>query len=256
MRFANQVAIVTGGGSGIGRATSLQLAREGARVIVADVNATGGKETVSLIEAEGGAGLFHATDVGESAQIAALVRQAVETYGRLDVLHNNAFWTHGGNAEELPEEAWDRTLNITLKALFLGCKHAIPAMRASGGGAIVNTASVHSLVSFPSCLAYDAAKAGVLGLTRSVALDSGPAIRCNAVLPGAIYPTGAWVGDTTAARANFEQVVPMKRLGHPDDIAKAVAFLASSDASFITGAALVVDGGLTILGSYPQPEER
>ena len=256
MRFANQVAIITGAGSGIGRATALQLAREGARVVVADINATGGEETVALIQSEGGSGFFHATDVGESAQIAELVRQTVDTYGRLDVLHNNAFWTQGGTAEELSEEGWDRTLNITLRALFLGCKHAIPAMRASGGGAIVNTASVHSLVSFPHCLAYDAAKAGVLGLTRSVALDSGPAIRCNAVLPGAIYPTGAWVGDTTAARANFARVVPMKRLGHPDDIAKAVAFLASTDASFITGAALVVDGGLTILGSYPQPEEQ
>jgi NAD(P)-dependent dehydrogenase (short-subunit alcohol dehydrogenase family) len=253
MRFADQVALITGGASGIGRATARQLAREGARVVVADINDDGGTETVALIAGEGGTACYHHTDVGRAAQVEALVARALDEYGRLDVLHNNAYWNRYGSAVDLDEEGWDRTLDITLKALYLGCKYAIPAMRRTGGGAIVNTASVHSLVSFPGCLAYDAAKAGVLGLTRSVALDFGPDIRCNAVLPGAIYPTGAWVGDTEQARRDFTRVAPLKRLGNPDDIARAVAFLASSEASFITGTGLVVDGGLTLRGANPHP---
>lgn len=248
MRFTDRVAIITGGAAGIGRATAVHLAREGARVLVADVQDAEGEATAGLIRQAGGEGSYFRADVGESAEVERMVRTAVERYGRLDILHNNAYWHEKGSAVELPEEAWDRTLSITLRALYLGCKHAIPAMRGSGGGAIVNTASVHSLVSFHRHVAYDSAKAGVLGLTRSIAIDFGPEIRCNAVLPGAIYPTGAWTGTTEEGRRPFIQSVPMKRLGTPDDIARAVAFLASDDASFITGAALVVDGGFTLLG--------
>lgn len=248
MRFENRAAIITGGASGIGRATALLLGREGARVLVADVQDSEGEATVRLIRDAGGEASYCRADVGEGSEVERMVRTAVERYGRLDILHNNAYWQEKGSALELSEEGWDRTLSITLRALYLGCKHAIPAMRDSGGGAIVNTASVHSLVSFHRHLAYDSAKAGVLGLTRSVALDFGPEIRCNAVLPGAIYPTGAWTESTEEVRQQFARSVPMKRLGNPDDIARAVAFLASEDASFITGAALVVDGGFTLLG--------
>ena len=249
MRFTGRVALITGAASGIGRATALLLAREGARVLVADVNEAGGQETVEAVRSAGGGAMYCAADVGSAAEVERMVRTAVESYGRLDVLHNNAYWNQFGTVVDLPEEGWDRTLQICLKALYLGCKYAIPEMRKTGGGAIVNTASVHSLVSFRNYSAYDTAKAGVMGLTRSVALDFGPEIRCNAVLPGAIYPTGAWTGVSEEARDVFARGVPMKRLGHPDDIARAVAFLASDDASFITGTGLVVDGGLTMISA-------
>lgn len=248
MRFKDKVAIVTGSASGIGLATATLLAQEGARIIVVDVNDDAGREAVTMIKNQGGGASYCHADVGVSVDSQRMIKTAVETYGRLDILHNNAFWSQGGTVTELDENAWDRTLEVCLKALYLGCKYAIPEMLKTGGGVIVNTASVHSYVSFRRFAAYDAAKAGVLGLTRSVALDFGPKIRCNAVLPGAIYPTGAWKGVSEAPKS-YADAVPMKRVGHPDDIAKAVAFLASDDASFITGAALVVDGGLTIVGA-------
>jgi NAD(P)-dependent dehydrogenase (short-subunit alcohol dehydrogenase family) len=252
MRFTNKVVIITGASSGIGRATALQFAQENAQVVVADVNDEGGQETVAMIRNNGHEATYCHADVSVASDVQGMVHTAVETYGRLDVLHNNAFWNQAGTMVELEEDGWDRTLDVCLKALYLGCKYAIPEMLKTGGGVIVNTASVHSIVSFNRYAAYDAAKAGVLGLTKSVALDFGPQIRCNAVLPGAIYPTGAWAGVPAEAAEAFARGVPMKRLGHPDDIARAVAFLASDDASFITGAALVVDGGLTIIGMPPE----
>jgi NAD(P)-dependent dehydrogenase (short-subunit alcohol dehydrogenase family) len=220
-------------------------------VLVAELNPDAGEETVGLIRSAGGEARFFQADVGQADDVERMVETAVSAYARLDILHNNAFWNRYGNVVDLEEAGWDGTLTVTLKALYLGCKYAIPAMQASGGGAIVNVASVHSLVSFYNCAAYDTAKAGVLGLTRSVAIDFGPTIRCNAVLPGAIYPTGAWVGASEAIKERFSTAVPAKRLGHPDDIARAVAFLASDDASFITGTGLVVDGGLTAIAAVP-----
>jgi len=248
MRLTSRVAIVTGAASGIGRATVGLLAQEGARVLVVDINDNAGQETAKMIRGKGGEATYCHADVGAPDDVERMVKTAVATYGRLDVLHNNAFSNQGGSVVDLSEDGWDRTLKVCLKAIYLGCKYAIPEMLKNGGGTIVNMASVHSLVSFRGYAAYDAAKAGVLGLTRSVALDFGPQIRCNAVLPGAIYPTSAWKEVSDDVREAFAKAVPMKRLGHPDDIAKAVAFLASDDSSFMTGAALVVDGGLTIVG--------
>ena len=242
-RVAGKAAIVTGAASGIGRATAQVLAREGAAVCIADVDAAGGRQVADEIVASGGEAIFVRTDVGARADVIAMFERTEEAFGRVDIVHNNAIWFRHGTATELDERDWDGTLNIGLKAIFLAAKYGIPIMRKTGGGAIINTGSVHSLVSFATCTAYDAAKAGVLGLTRTLAIDYGPDIRVCAVLPGAIL-TPLWNGAPEEDRRHFAQMVPAKRLGTGEDVANAVLFLASDEASFITGTALTVDGGL------------
>ena len=242
-RVAGKAAIVTGAASGIGRATARILAREGASVCIADVDADGGRQVADEIAAEGGEAIFVRTDVGARADVIAMFERTEEAFGRVDIVHNNAIWFRHGTATELDERDWDGTLNIGLKAIFLAAKYGIPIMRKTGGGTIINTGSVHSLVSFATCTAYDAAKAGVLGLTRTLAIDYGPDIRVCAVLPGAIL-TPLWNGAPEEDRRRFAQLVPAKRLGTGEDVANAVLFLASDEASFITGTALTVDGGM------------
>ena len=173
-RIAGKAAIVTGAASGIGEATAQVLAREGASVCVADVNADGGQRVVDKINADGGEAIFVRTDVDESAEVIEMFARTEEAFGRVDIVHNNAIWFRHGSATELDEKDWDGTLNIGLKAIFLAAKYGIPVMRKTGGGVIINTGSVHSLVSFATATAYDAAKAGVLGLTRTLAIDYGP----------------------------------------------------------------------------------
>lgn len=244
-RVAGKVAIVTGAASGIGEATAKRLAQEGAAVAVADVDEENGRRVAGQIEAAGGQALFVRTDLSRSAQIRRMVERTERRFGRLDILHNNAIWFRHGPATELDEKDWDLTVAVGLKAAFLAAKYGIPAMRRTGGGAIVNTASVHSLVSFATCTAYDSVKAGLLGLTRVLALDYGPDIRVNAVLPGAIL-TPLWdkLAVPPKERRRYAQMVPAKRLGTGEDIANAVLYLASDEASFVTGTSLVVDGGL------------
>jgi NAD(P)-dependent dehydrogenase (short-subunit alcohol dehydrogenase family) len=242
-RVAGKAAIVTGAASGIGRATAQVLAREGASVCIADVDADGGRQVADEIAAKGGEAIFVRTDVGVRADVIDMFERIEEAFGRVDIVHNNAIRVRDGAATELDERDWDATLNIGLKAIFLAAKYGIPIMRKTGGGTIINTGSVHSLVSLPTCTAYDAAKAGVLGLTRTLAIDYGPDIRVCAVLPGAIL-TPAWNGTPEEKRRRYAQMVPAKRLGTGEDVANAVLFLASDEASFITGTALTVDGGL------------
>ena len=242
-RVTGKVAVVTGAASGIGEATAKRLAQEGARVVVADLDHENGRRVVAEIRGAGGAATFVATDLSMTAQVKQMIDRTQESYGRLDILHNNAIWFRHAPAVELREEDWDRTLNVGLKACFLGAKFGIPLMRETGGGAIVNTASVHSLAGFRTCTAYDSAKAGLLGLTRVLALDYGPDIRVNAVLPGAIL-TPLWGESTEQERRRYAAMVPMQRLGTGADIANAVLYLASDEASFVTGTHLVVDGGL------------
>ena len=242
-RVEGKVALVTGAASGIGEGTALLLAREGAAVSVVDVDVEGGKRTTATIVREGGRAIFIRADVGKTAQVKRMIERTASAFGRLDIIHNNAIWFRNGKATELDEKDWDRTLDVGLKTVFLSAKFGVPAMRETGGGSIVNTASVHSLVSFEEHTAYDAAKAGLLGLTRVLALDFGPDIRVNSVLPGAVL-TPLWKGISRADRRRFADMVPAKRLGTPEDIASAVLFLASEEASFITGTSLVVDGGL------------
>ena len=244
-RVEDKAAIVTGAASGIGEETAVRLAEEGSAVCVADIDRDNGRRVVERIRESGGQAIFVATDITKTAAIRRMIERTVTAFGRLDILHNNAIWFRHGSATEVDEKDWDKTLNAGLKAVFIGAKYAVPVMRVNGGGVIVNTASVHSLVSFATCTAYDSAKAGLLGLTRTLALDYGPDIRVNAVLPGAIL-TPLWdnLEVPQKERKRYAQMVPAKRLGTGRDIANAVLYLASDEASFVTGTSLGVDGGL------------
>lgn len=248
-RVDGKVAIVTGAASGIGRATALLLAREGAHVVVADIDTPAGQATVDAISAAGGSADFVATDVADARQVEGMVQFAVARFGRLDVLHNNAYWAPlNTTVLDTTDEQWQRTIDVTLKSVFLGCKYAIPAMIATGGGSIVNTASTAALVASPKFAAYAAAKGGVVALTRSVAFDFGPQhIRCNAVCPGLTEtPATAPVLADAQRRAWLTEKIVVGRIGQPQDIAAAVLYLASDESGFVTGQTLVVDGGRQI----------
>ncbi|MFC1823364.1 SDR family NAD(P)-dependent oxidoreductase [Thermodesulfobacteriota bacterium] len=246
-RVAGKVAIITGAASGIGKATAIRLAREGAVVSVVDMDDNGGRATVKTIKEAGGEALFIRADVGKSTPARRMIERTEKKFGRLDIIHNNAIWNKPLSATELDEKIWDRILDVGLKAAFLSAKYGIPVMRRTGGGCIINTGSVHSLVAFPYNTAYTSAKAGILGITRSLARDYGPDIRVNAVLPGAIS-TPIWDDVPKKMIQYFIDSVPAQRLGTTEEIANAVLFLASDEASFITGTSLAVDGGLLCRG--------
>lgn len=246
MRLKDKVAIITGAGSGIGRATALRFAQEGASVVVADINERGGQETVAQIATQRGNSTFIQTDVAQEGDIVRMIDFAVQSYGGLDILYNNAYWTEARTAEETTNENWQKTIDVTLRAVWLGAKHALPHLRARGGGVILSTASVQSLVGIAGYAAYQAAKGGVMAFTRALSLEvAQDNIRVVAILPGAI--------DTPAVRispdidvSQFEATIPMKRLGRPEEIANAALFLASDEASYITGTGLLVDGGYAV----------
>ncbi len=244
MRLQERVAIITGAASGIGRATAQRFAREGAAVVIADINRSGGRACAAEIMANGGNATFIETDVREAHDLRHMVEAAVETYGRLDILHNNAFWNAPGRAQDVTEEDWQRTLAVTLTAVWRGSKLAIPHLLKSPAGVILNTASVHSIVGLAGSAAYQAAKGGVLSLTRAMSLELAPRVRVIAILPGAIE-TPATKTVPPDAHAEFLSQVPMGRMGQPEEIASLAAFLASDEASYITGAGIVVDGGYT-----------
>lgn len=249
-RFEDKVVLVTGAGSGIGRAAALAFAAEGARVAVVDTDALHGAETVATIFAQGGQAFFVAADVSKRGDCAAMVAHAVQRYGRLDVAFNNAGISgpHQDGVADASEADWDRVMNINAKGVFLSMKYEIGAMLATGGGVIVNTASVAALVAVRNASAYVAAKHAVLGLTRAAALEYADRnIRVNALCPG---------GTETAMLDKLKQVDglwdsmaaahPIGRIAAPQELAAAALFLASSDASFMVGHALVADGGLTV----------
>lgn len=243
-----KVALVTGAGSGIGRASAMAFAREGAKVVVSDVVVEGGEQTVRMIQEAGGEAVFVNADVSKAAEVEALVNSAVETYGRLDCAHNNA-GIEGAMAStvDCTEETWERTININLKGVWLGMKHEIPRMIEGGGGAIVNTASVAGLVGFQGLPAYVASKHGVVGLTRTAALEyAQQGIRVNAVCPGVIRTpmVERILGGDPEAEAQFTALEPVGRMGKPEEIAEAVVWMCSDAASFVTGHAMAVDGGL------------
>ncbi len=254
MRLEGKVAIVTGGGSGIGRASAEAFAREGARVVVADLSESNALETAAKIGEGGGEAETAIGDVTDSADAEAMVRAAVDRYGRLDVLLNSAGITsrHGSLRDASPEEAWDKVIDINLKGTWMVSWHAVPEMERSGGGSIVNLASTMALVGYPVGIGdgfnpYPPSKGGVIQFTRTLALAyARKGIRVNCLCPGYIATSL-----TEDLRANDEtrrltlDRTPMGRYGQPEEVANAALFLASDESSFITGSPLIVDGGYT-----------
>ena len=243
-----KVALVTGASAGIGRESALAFAAAGARVVVSDVVVDGGEETVSQIQSGGGEATFVHADVSQTEEVEALVHQTVETYGRLDCAHNNA-GIEGDMAPtaECAEANWDRTIAINLKGVWLCMKSEIRQMLRQGGGAIVNTSSAAGLVGFANLPAYVASKHGIAGLTKTAALEyAEQGIRVNAVCPGVIHTPmiDRIVNGDAETEAQFTALEPVGRMGSPAEVAQAVVWLCSDAASFVTGLAMPVDGGL------------
>jgi NAD(P)-dependent dehydrogenase (short-subunit alcohol dehydrogenase family) len=247
--ISGKTAVVTGGASGIGRATAMRFAEEGATVAVVDVAEDAGSQTVQAITEMGGEAKFYRADVSSEDDWKTLVEDVVADFGSIDFLHNNA-GIEGTQAPlvEQTEEDWDRVVDINMKGVFFGLKHVIPQMREQGGGAIVNTSSVAGLVGYQNIAPYVASKHGVVGLTKSAALEHATEnIRVNSVNPGVVDTpmVQRYIGDDEEARKQFEASEPVGRFADPEEIASAVVFLCSEDASFITGYPLAVDGALT-----------
>ncbi len=245
-KLEGRVALVTGGGSGIGRATALAFAREGAKVAIADVNVAGSEETVHLIRERGGEALFVRTDVTEAVEVEALINDVGKTYGRLDCAFNNA-GTVGkpSSTAQCTEEDWDWVISVNLKGVFLCLKYEIAYMLRQGHGAIVNAASVAGLVGVKNNVAYVASKHGVVGLTKASALECAQAgIRVNAVCPGFIRTPILNLDGAPEGESRYVSIEPMGRLGRPEEVAEAVVWLCSDAASFVTGHTMSVDGGM------------
>ena len=250
MRLKDRVAIVTGAAKGIGKGIATVFSKEGARVVVVDWDADAGEGTAGEIRRSGGEAIFVRCDVSDEQQVRAMVQAALDAYGRIDILVNNAGIGVYKSVLDATSEDWDRCLAVNLKGVFLCSKYVIPHMQAVGKGAIVNISSVHAHATVNGVAPYAASKGGVTALTRNMAIDYGPTIRVNAIAPGWVltpliqsifdsYP------DPQEQRRIVEQRQVMKRIGQPEDIGYAAAFLARDEASFITGTQLFVDGGLT-----------
>ncbi len=250
-KLRGKTALVTGAGSGIGEAIAMLFAAQGAGVAVVDFDPTGGERTAQRIADAGGNATYILADVSRAGDAERMVAQTLARFGRLDILCNNAGIGVAAVCHETSEADWDHTMAVDLKGVFLGCKYAIPHMLRQGRGVICNTASVAGQVGVPNRAAYCAAKAGVLGLTKSIAIDyAEQGIRCNALLPGTV--DSPWIGKILAQQADpqgqrklMEARQPLGRMGRPEEIAGAALFLCSDDGAFVTGTGLVIDGGLT-----------
>ena len=253
MKLSGKVAIVTGAGSGQGRAVATLFAKEGAKVAVADINDEGGLKTADIIASAGGEAIYVSCDVSDLEQVKVLIKKTVDTYGRLDILYNNAARNRPATpvpetVAEMPEDHWRETIDVNLTAMYYTSKYAIPEILTSGGGCIINVASTLGLSSSENQSAYSASKHGVMGLTKSMALDYGPkGIRVNAICPGPIDTPrlskhqGVYASDDF--RVRLGEHVPLQRIGQPEEVATVALFLASDDSSYVTGAYIPVDGG-------------
>jgi NAD(P)-dependent dehydrogenase (short-subunit alcohol dehydrogenase family) len=260
-RLDGKVAVITGGASGMGEATAHLFVREGARVVIGDLQAEKGEAVAKSIGADC---VFVRTDVAASEDVRGLVRTAVDRFGKLDVIYNNAGIGGGeGPILDCPEEVWDRIIAVDLKAVWLGMKHALPYLIRNGGGSIITTASISGLVGMMGQGAYGAAKGGVIQLTRVCAIENAQhGVRVNCICPGGILTPILYANpalpapvDPELVRQRLEKAQPLPRAGMPEDIANAALWLASDDSSFVTGQAIVVDGGWTA-SARTQPQQQ
>ena len=251
MRLKNKVCIITGGASGMGGVASHLFAKEGAKILVADMNEKAGQETVDAIKAQGGAAHFVKTDVSREKDCAQMVAEAIRAFGGVDVLYNNAgiFPSDDGAVTEASETVWDKVLAVNLKGITFSCKYGIPEIIKRGGGSVINIASFVALV---GCTvpqdAYTASKGAVIALTKSLAVQYGPKkVRANAICPGPIETPlmTQWLLTNPAERNKRLPRIPLGRFGQPEDVVYLAMYLASDESSWTTGAAMVVDGGIT-----------
>jgi NAD(P)-dependent dehydrogenase (short-subunit alcohol dehydrogenase family) len=248
--FEGKVALITGAAGGIGRATAVKFAASGAQVAVADIDLDGAEETVGLIEEAGGVALAVHADVADPASVEAMVAATVQRFGGLDIAHNNAGIVGGGaSIADMPDDVWRRGIDVMLSGVFYGIKHEVPAILERGGGAIINTSSGAGLIGFPGMANYVAAKHGVIGLTKTAALEYiGQGIRINAICPGTARSrmVDEWMQGSAEAEAQVAALHPIGRIAEADEIAEAVLWLASPAASFVVGVAMPIDGGYTL----------
>ncbi|MGD0657324.1 MAG: SDR family oxidoreductase [Syntrophorhabdales bacterium] len=252
MRLPNKVALITGAASGIGRASAVLFAKEGAKIVVADIDETGGRQTVDLIAQGGGSAVFVKADVTKAGDVERMIKASVDQFGKLDILFNNAgVGTAFTPIEQVDEALWDRVMAINVKSIFLGCKYAAPAMKAQGGGVIINTASISGVRPRPGLTVYAASKGAVIVFTKAIAIEFAPyKIRVNCINP--VVTDTAFITKTIeasqieAAKKGMLSTIPLGRLGEPEDMAFAALYLASDEAGLVTGVSLDVDGGRAI----------
>jgi NAD(P)-dependent dehydrogenase (short-subunit alcohol dehydrogenase family) len=253
MKLKDKVAIITGAGRGMGRAAALLFAKEGASIVIAEIDEDTGRKTKSDIVKAGGKAIFIKTDVSKSEDVKNLVGKTIKEFGKLHIVYNNAavFWFgKDGYITDIDEATWDRVLDINLKGTYLCCKYAIPEIIKSGGGSIINTSSSAGLIGIPKCDAYTATKGAVIALTRSMGVEYAPKnIRVNCIAPVAIQTEMVKESnliDPEFDENKFLQSTPIRRWGKPEEIAKVALFLASDDSSYLVGSVVVADGGITI----------
>jgi len=252
MRLRGKTALITGAGAGIGRATALLFAKEGACVAVVDLNTATAEETAALIQSAGGSALAITADVSRPTDVEEMFQKTIAEFGSLNILFNNAGIVKQGRVEDSSIEDWDAQIGTTLTSVFLGCKYAMPLLRKQPGGVIINMASIAGVIGIVNRAVYSAAKGGVIGLTRAIALDhASEGIRCVYLAPATIETPSLRdrieaSPDPVAARKAFEDRQPLGRIGRTDDVAYAALYLASDEASFLTGSGLHVDGGMAV----------